>query len=100
MQKQKRLICVLMKDGTPRRVAIDHADRLLDSGQARRYISRSIYKALRAGIEVKDLNTRNDVALKAQIRKAKLVEEAKAKKPKADKKEVEQVTKRRRTRSH
>ena len=61
---------VLMKDGKVRRVEGDHADQLVDSGQAA-FISNTVYRALKLGIEVKDPRTRdNDGSLRAQIKVA------------------------------
>ena len=83
---KERLISVLMKDGTPRRVGIRQADKLVSSGQAKRFISNTIYRALKLGIEVKDLNTRDDKGtLRKQIREARAAAES-VKQEKSEKK--------------
>jgi len=72
---------VLMKDGTARRVPGERAEELLDSGQAQHYISNTIYKALKLGIEVPDTKTRDgDGKLRAKIRDAREREGKKRKK--------------------
>lgn len=67
--RPERHICVVMKDNTPRRVALKQAETLLSEGSARRYISRSIYKALMLGITVKDFNIKGNY-LRDQIKAA------------------------------
>ena len=60
-----------MKDGTARRVPSDQADDLVSSGAAKRFISNTVYKALKLGIEVKNHGTRDeDGALKKRIQDA------------------------------
>jgi hypothetical protein len=67
--KRGQLINILMKDGTPRRVLRDQAEELLSKGKAKRYISKTVYKALTLGVEVKNPGTRDtDGKLKKQIR--------------------------------
>lgn len=75
-----------MKDGTPRRVVVSQADTLVSSGQAKRFISNTIYRALKLGIEVKNLDTRDDKGtLRKQIREARTVAES-VKQEKSEKK--------------
>ena len=76
---------VLMKDGSTRRVPLDQCEFLLESGQAKRYISNTIYRALKRGIKVKDYGTRDtDASLRDQIREAR---KAPVKKEKKDNEE-------------
>ena len=83
--KRDRLINVVLTDGTPKRVGTRRAEALLDSGQASRYISNTVYRALKNGIEVKDLGTRDpDGKLKALVREAEETAKAKAAKAKAE----------------
>jgi hypothetical protein len=51
---------ILMKDGTARRLPYDQCETLLDSNQARRFISNTVYRAVKLGIAVKDHGTRDD----------------------------------------
>jgi hypothetical protein len=72
---------VLMKDGSARRVPGDRAEELISTGQAKHYISHTVYKAMKFGIEVKDPRTRDeDGVLRAQIREARGRSEKKGKK--------------------
>ena len=74
---------VVMKDGTPRRIPGDVAEDLVSKGKAQ-FISHTIYRALKLGIEVRDLKTRDeDGVLKGKIRAAK--EKANKKRKKAEK---------------
>jgi hypothetical protein len=77
-----------MKDGTPRRLPRVQAEAKLKTGEAKRYISKTVYKALSLGIEVKNPNTRDEKGeLKAQIRaltEKKAKREAKKAKEKAE----------------
>ena len=41
-----------MNDGTAQRVPSDQADALIESKKAKRFISNTIYRALKLGIEV------------------------------------------------
>lgn len=73
---------VLMRDGSAKRVSEEVAEQLLASGQAKRYISNTVYRAISLGIDVKDPGTRDESgALREQIRAAK---ERAAKKRKKD----------------
>jgi hypothetical protein len=54
------LVSVLLKSGKAKRVSRDSAEQLINSGEANRYISKTIFRALRAGVEVKKLGTRDD----------------------------------------
>ena len=80
--KKERLVGVLMKDGSARRVHLSQAEAMLTKGEAKRYISNTVYRAMALGISVKDPGTRDDGGkLKAQIVAAR--EKASKKKPKA-----------------
>lgn len=61
---------ILMRDGTARRVPGDQAEELVSSGKARRFISNTIYRAMKLGIEVKDHGTRDDNGRLAALIKA------------------------------
>ena len=91
MRKQAALN-VLMKDGTGRRVPGDRAEALIDSGQAKRYISNTIYQALKLGIEVEDFGTRDDDGvLKAKVRDAReRSQKRKKKRDESDRRKEEQ----------
>jgi hypothetical protein len=66
--RQEALKNVLMNDGTARRLPVSQAETLLEGRQAKRYISNTVYRALKLGIEVKNLNTRDeDGALRERI---------------------------------
>ncbi|MGD9725458.1 MAG: hypothetical protein AB7L09_01045 [Nitrospira sp.] len=79
---------ILMKDGTARRVPEDECERLLSKGQAKRYISNTIYKALALGIDVKNFDDRDEGGkLRSKIAAAR--DKAEAKKHKKKNKEVE-----------
>jgi hypothetical protein len=63
---------VLMKDGKARRVPGDVADQLIQSGQAKHFISNTVYRALKHGIEVNDPKTRDEKGvLRAKVRDAR-----------------------------
>lgn len=77
-----------MRDGTARRLPVDQCEELLDSNKARRFISNTIYRAMKLGIEVKDFGTRDDKGeLAAQIKAARSKAESNKKKSEAKKKE-------------
>ena len=79
---------ILMSDGTARRVPADEADELLASNKAKRFISNTVYRALKLGIEVKDPGTQDPKgALKKLIDAAR--ESEKTKQQKAAKKKKE-----------
>jgi hypothetical protein len=81
-------INVLLKDGKARRLPRNRAEKLFEQGLAKRYISNTVYKAMKLGITVKDHGTRDmDGALKKQIQAAK----AKLGKQKKGKKTIEVV---------
>ena len=82
--RKERLINVLMKDGTQRRIGFKRAEALIASKQAKRYISNTIYRAMKLGIEVKNFG---DMDLKGKLRKQ--INEAKAKPTKQEKKPAE-----------
>lgn len=78
---------VLMKDGKARRVPGNVADELIASGQAKRFISNTVYRAMKLGIEVKDFGTRDDNGnLRAAIKEARASVESKKQKAEAKKK--------------
>jgi hypothetical protein len=68
---------VLMKDGNVRRVDDRTADQLMDSGQAKRFVSNAVRRAMKLGIEVKNFGI-NDKDLKSQIDAARKKAEDKA----------------------
>lgn len=78
----------LMKDGTARKIPRDRAEEMLKSGEVRRYISQTIYKALQAGVVVKDFNDRDEGGkLRAQTRAiTEKATQERAKKEKSEKK--------------
>ena len=79
---------VLMKDGSAKRLPADECDRLVDSGQAKRFISNTVYKAIKLGIEVKDPSTRDEKGeLRKLIAAARGSETAKRQKSEAKKRE-------------
>lgn len=82
-----------MKDGKVRRIPADQAEALIDSRQAKRYISNTIYRAVKAGIEVKDFGTRDeDGSLREAVRalrKKAAQRKAKKDREKAKKKETQ-----------
>lgn len=84
---------VLMKDGKARRVPGDRADELIETGQAKHYISNTVYRAMALGIEVKDPKTRDENGqLRAKIREARERAEKRHKKKEAKKaREEEEV---------
>ena len=51
---------ILMKDGKARRVPGDVAEQLIESGQAKHYISNTVYRAMKFGIDVPDPKTRDE----------------------------------------
>ena len=62
---------VLMKDGSVRRQPAPECEVMLAKGQAKRYISNTLYRAVRLGIEVKNFDDRDEKgALKGRIRAA------------------------------
>ncbi len=65
--KAERLINVLMRDGSACRIPISRAERFLESGEAQRFISQTIYKAIKAGVVLKSYDCVDDVKLKAEI---------------------------------
>lgn len=61
---------VLLNNGTVEKLPRPKAQELIDSGLAKRFVSHTIYRAMKLGIEVKNFNTRDeDGKLRAQIRK-------------------------------
>jgi len=78
---------VLMNDGTPRRLPADECVRLVNGGQAKRFISNTVYKALKLGIEVKDPGTRDGQGvLRSQIAAAREAERARRQRAESKKK--------------
>lgn len=77
---------VLMKDGSVRRRPADECERLLTSGQAKRFISNTLYRAAKLGIEVKNWSDRDEKGvLKRKIQELTKKAEAKAAKKVAKK---------------
>ncbi len=67
--REARLVNILLKGGNAKRVPQDYAADLIANGEATRYISHTVYKALKLGIEVRNPGTRDtDGKLKAKIR--------------------------------
>jgi hypothetical protein len=61
-----------MKDGTVRRLPANQCAHLIDTREAKCYISNTIYRAKKLGIEVKNFKDRDeDGKLRAQIRTAR-----------------------------
>lgn len=83
-----------MKDGTVRRLPYDRCEQLIESKQAKRFISNTLYKAVKLGIEVKNFNDRDEKGvLKRQVQD--LTSKANAKKAKAEaKKKAKEEAKR------
>jgi len=70
-----------MKDGTARRVPGDRAEDLIDSGQAKHFISNTVFRALKLGIEVTDPKTRDEKGvLRSKIRDARERQQKRSKK--------------------
>jgi hypothetical protein len=84
-----------MKDGTSRKIPRDRAEELLKSGEVKRYISGTIYRAMQLGIEVKNFSDRDESGkLRAQIRAIREKadqERAKKEKPKASSEKKRQL---------
>ena len=78
-----------MKNGKARRVPGDDADELVHSGQAKHYISNTVFRAMKLGIEVPDPKTRDDDgALHTEILEARVgLEKQREKSKKKRKKE-------------
>ena len=84
MRKATAAKNILMKDGSVRRVPSDQCEQLLKTGQARRFISNTVYRAVKLGIEVKNHGTRDDDgSLRKQIQEARSKVESKKSKKKA-----------------
>jgi len=88
-----------MNDGSVRRVPTNQAQTLVDGQKAKRFISNTVYKALKLGIEVKNLSTRDEKgALKARIQDARAKKattaekKAEAKRLKKEKREEEAIS--------
>ena len=63
---------VLTKEGKARRVPGDVAEQMIANGQAKHYISNTVYRAMKLGIEVKDPKTRDEKGqLRAKVRDAR-----------------------------
>lgn len=70
--RKTRLINVIMRDGNARRVESHIAERLLKKGEAKHYISNTVYRAMALGIEVKDPKTRDEKGvLRGKIKDAR-----------------------------
>lgn len=80
-----------MFDGTVRRLPLNQCEAFLETKQARRFISNTIYRAMKLGIEVRDFNTRDDDgSLKKRIREASEKKTAAAHKAEQKKKKKEE----------
>ncbi len=62
-RKKRDTRCVLMRDGSPKRVPPETAKRLIESGQARQYISKTVFRALELGLDVEDPSTLDEDGL-------------------------------------
>lgn len=84
MTKQKNLearIAILMKDGSARKIPRNQSEELLRTGEARRYISKTAYRALQLGLTIKNFDS-HDESLRLREAMRKLKEKtAKQKKP-------------------
>ena len=70
--RDTRPINVLMRDGKARRVSRDQAERMLAKGEAKHYISNTVYRAMKLGIEVTDPKTRDEKGvLRGKIKDAR-----------------------------
>jgi len=58
--RKQSLKSVLMKDGSARRIPGDVAEQLIASGQAKHYISNTVFRALKLGVKVTDPKTRDE----------------------------------------
>lgn len=80
---------ILMKDGSVRRRPYDECEKLIEKGQAKRFISNTLYRAAKLGIEVKNWSDRDEKGvLKKKIQE--LTKKAEAKAAKKAKKKAEQ----------
>lgn len=80
---------VLMEDGTYLRIPGDQAEQLIASGKAKHYVSKTVYRAWKLGIEIKDPKTRDeDGQLRDQIKEIKKKLEIKRKKLEAKRKKL------------
>jgi len=61
---------ILMKDGSAKRLPASQCEELLNENKARRFISNTVYRALKLGIEVKDPGTRDEKGHLAALVKA------------------------------
>lgn len=83
---------ILMKDGTVRRLPSDQCEKLIESKQAKRFISNTLYSAVKLGIEVKNFNDRDEKGtLKKRIQAAREKVVAKKHKAEAKKKSKEEA---------
>lgn len=81
-----------MKDGTARRLPADEAQALITANKAKRFISNTVYRALKLGIEVKDPGTMDTKGvLKQKINAARESEKTKRQKAAAKKKKKEEA---------
>ena len=77
MRGNNQSISVLMRDGTARRMPRSQAEEFLTNGQAKHYISKTVYRAMKLGIEVKNPKARDaDGKLRSQIKSAQQKAEA------------------------
>lgn len=82
---------VLMNDGTGCRVPGDQADALITGKKAKRFISNTIYRALKLGIEVKNYGDQDTKrALRSQIQDLRTKKRSAAHKAEQKRKKKEQ----------
>ena len=88
---------VLMRDGTVRRMPNEEAEKAVYGGRAKRFVSNTVYRAMKLGIEVKDPGTRDPKGeLRAKVKDARA--KAKASQHKAEEKKKKREKERRRER--
>jgi len=76
---------ILMKDGSAKRLPASQCESLLAENKARRFISNTVYRAMKLGIEVKDPGTRDDNGrLSALIKAARAKAETKKQKKQSE----------------
>ena len=91
--RDQKSINVLLKDGKAKRLPRNRAEKLFEQGHAKHYISNTVYRAMKLGVEVKNPTTRDaDGALHKLIQEAKAKLEKRQKSKKGDKKTEEAVS--------
>jgi hypothetical protein len=69
--KKRDTRCVLLRDGSARRVPCDTAEQMIKSGQAKQYISNTVFRAIELGVDVDDPSTSDqDGSLRDKVRGA------------------------------